>query len=260
MTDRRELDRLLGAYFADGTDELADRVIDAALDQIDHTRQRRALRVPRRFPTMTMPIRFAAAAVIAALAVGGAFYLLKPGQPAVGGPSPAPTPPAASDAAAVGGPSPAPTPPAASDAAAAGSGSAHYEITGPDAASGDATFARSTRDGASDQFSQSVVFQDGSLVIRIKFQAPGVQCSLPFVGVGCGTVDISTATGSLRDSGWRASPLPGGPSCTWDTASLTANGGTGTVECINAVNPAHPTTPNRVTITFTYHDPSAGQS
>ena len=240
MTDRRELDRLLGAYFADGTDELADRVIDAALDQIDHTRQRRALRMPRRFPTMTMPIRLAAAAAIGALAVGGAFYLLKPGQPAVGGPSPAPTPQVS----------------ATPDAAGGGSGSAHYEITGPDAASGDATFARSTRDGASDQFSQSVVFQDGSLVIRIKFQAPGVQCSLPFVGVGCGTVDISTATGSLRDSGWRALPLPAGPSCTWDTASLTDNGGTGTVECINAVNPDHPTTPNRVSITFTYHDPS----
>lgn len=241
MTDRPELDRLLGAYFADGTDELADRVIDAALDQIDHTRQRRALRMPRRFPTMIMPIRLAAAAVIAALAVGGAFYLLKPGQPAVGGPSAAPTPQV----------------PAASGAAGGGSGSAHYEITGPDAASGDATFASSTHDRSSDAFSQSVVFQDGSLVIRIKFAPPGCNA---FGLSPCGAVDISTATGSLRDSGWRGSPLPGGPSCTWDTASLTANGGTGTIECINAVNPAHPTTPNRVSITFTYHDPDAGQS
>ena len=40
----RVLDRLLGAFFVEGTDELADRVIDAALDQIDHTRQRRAAR------------------------------------------------------------------------------------------------------------------------------------------------------------------------------------------------------------------------
>ena len=47
--------------------------------------------------------------------------------------------------------------------------------------------------------------------------------------------------------------------CTWETPSLTVNGGTGTVECINAVNPANPTTPNKVTITFTYQDPSAGQ-
>ena len=44
MTDQRELDRLLDAFFVEGTDELADRVIDAALDQIDHTQQRRALR------------------------------------------------------------------------------------------------------------------------------------------------------------------------------------------------------------------------
>lgn len=237
MTDQRELDRILGAYFADGTDELADRVIDAALDQIHHTRQRRALRMPRRLSTMTIPIRLAAAAVIAALALGGTFYLLKPDQPAVGGPSPAPTPQV----------------PAASDAAGGGSGSAHYQITGPDAASGDATFVSSRFDSSSDAFSQSVVFQDGSLIIRIKFAPPGCNA----LGLGpCGTVDISAARGSLRDVGWRALPLPAGPSCTWDTPSLTANGGTGTVECTNAVNPDHPTTPNTVTITFTYDDPS----
>ena len=55
MTSQRELDRLLDIYFDDGRDELADRVIDAALDEIDHTRQRRAMRVPWRFRTMTMP-------------------------------------------------------------------------------------------------------------------------------------------------------------------------------------------------------------
>ena len=225
MTDQRELDRLLGAYFADGTDELADRVIDAALDQIDHTPQRRALRMPRRFPTMTMPIRLAAAAVIAALAVGGAFYLLKPGQPSVGASSPAPTAEVPSTSGAAGG----------------GSGSAHYEITGPDAATGDATFASSTRDKAASDFNQSANFQDGSLVIRIKFPPPGCNA------VGCGKVEISNPTMSLHD---------GGPSCTWDVASLTDNGGTGTVECINALNTANPTTPNRVTITFAYHDPS----
>jgi hypothetical protein len=91
MTDQHELDRLLVAFFATGTDELADRVIDAALDDIDHTRQRHPLRVPRRFPTMSMPIRLAAAAVIGVLAVGGALYLLQPGKSAVGGPGPTPS-------------------------------------------------------------------------------------------------------------------------------------------------------------------------
>jgi hypothetical protein len=240
MTDQRELDRILGAFFVKGTDELADRVIDAALDQIDHTRQRRVIRMPRRLPNMTTPIRIATAAVIAALAVGGAFYLLKPGQPAVGGPSSVPTPQA----------------PATSGAAGGGSGAAHYEITGPDAASGDVKFARSAAsDASSAEFGQSVLFQDGALAIRIKFPIPAFCISGSY---GCGTVGISTATMSLRDDGWRAVPLPGRPSCTWDTASLTANGGTGTVECINAVNPAHPTTPDRITITFTYHDPSPG--
>jgi N-acetylneuraminic acid mutarotase len=91
MTDQRELDRLLGAFFVDGSEELADRVIEAALDQIDHTRQRPAVRMPRRFQTMPMLTRLAAAAVIGVLVAGGAFYLIHRGQPAVlGGPSPTP--------------------------------------------------------------------------------------------------------------------------------------------------------------------------
>ncbi len=92
MTDQRELDRLLGAYFVEGTNELADRVIDAALDQIDHTHQRRPLGLPWRFHTMSMPIRVASAAVIGVLAIGGAALLLRPGPAAVGGPGPSPSP------------------------------------------------------------------------------------------------------------------------------------------------------------------------
>jgi len=91
MTDQRELDRLLGSYFVEGANKLADRVIDAALDQIDHTDQRRALRVPRRFSTMNMSTRIAAAAIIGVLAVGGAFYFTRPDRPAVGVPSAIPS-------------------------------------------------------------------------------------------------------------------------------------------------------------------------
>jgi hypothetical protein len=89
MTDQRELDRILDAFLANGTDELADRVIDAALDQVDHTRQRHALRMPRRFLAMPMLTRVAAAAGIGVLAVGSAFFLFQHGQPSVGAPAPA---------------------------------------------------------------------------------------------------------------------------------------------------------------------------
>ncbi len=84
MTDQRGLDRLLDAFFVEGTDEVADRVIDAVLDEVDHTQQRRAVHMPRRFPTMNMPTRLVAAAVIGVLAIGGAFYLTTPPRAAVG--------------------------------------------------------------------------------------------------------------------------------------------------------------------------------
>lgn len=90
MTDQRELDRMLDDYFVAGANELADRVIDAALDQIDHTRQRRSMRAPWRFPTMTPPFRLAAAAVIGALVLGAAFVFAGGTRPAVVAPTPSP--------------------------------------------------------------------------------------------------------------------------------------------------------------------------
>jgi len=98
MTEQRELDRVLVAFFVEGTGELADRVIDAALDQIDHTRQRRAVRMPWRFSTMKLLTRVAAVAAIGVLAVGGALYLTRPGQPAIGVASPTAAPGASSSA------------------------------------------------------------------------------------------------------------------------------------------------------------------
>jgi hypothetical protein len=91
MTDQQQLDRLLASFFVTGTDELADRVIDAALDQIDHTPQRHAMGMPRRFPTMTpLYTRLAAAAVIGVIAVGAALYVIK-SPPGVGTSTPAPS-------------------------------------------------------------------------------------------------------------------------------------------------------------------------
>lgn len=112
MTDQQEFDRLMKAYFVPGTNELADRVLDAALDEIDHTHQRRPLRASWRFSAMTMPTRIAAAAVIGVLAVGGAYLLTQPGKPAVGVPGPTSTPTptaAASRAATTARPTPTPT-------------------------------------------------------------------------------------------------------------------------------------------------------
>jgi heat shock protein HslJ len=53
MTDARDFDRLAAAYLADGPTQLADRVLDAALDEVHLTSQRRVTRgVPWRFPIM----------------------------------------------------------------------------------------------------------------------------------------------------------------------------------------------------------------
>ena len=69
MTSQRDLERALDAYFANGSDEVADRVIDAALLSIDHIPQRRAGRVPWRFKAMSnsMKLMTAAAAMIVAV-------------------------------------------------------------------------------------------------------------------------------------------------------------------------------------------------
>jgi hypothetical protein len=109
MTDQRDLDRLLDAFFVEGTNEVADRVIDTALDQIDHTHQRRVLRMPRRFQTMNMPTRVAAAAVIGVLAVGATFFVIRPG-PVVGPPGPTAGASSSPTTAVAVSPSPSPSP------------------------------------------------------------------------------------------------------------------------------------------------------
>jgi hypothetical protein len=107
MIDERQLDRLLDAFFAEGTNELPDRLIDAALVQIGDIQQRRVTRMPRRFTTMTMSTRLATAAVIGVLAVG-TIYLAGRGPTGPGGPSQ--TPGASTTASETTGPS-APTTP-----------------------------------------------------------------------------------------------------------------------------------------------------
>jgi WD40 repeat protein len=91
MTDQHDLDRLLDTYFAHGSDALADRVIRAALERIDKTPQSRSWRSSWRSPSTSTVVGIAGAAMVGVLAVGGLLYVLRPGQSAVVGQSPAPT-------------------------------------------------------------------------------------------------------------------------------------------------------------------------
>lgn len=97
MKARSDTERILDAYLAPEADRLADRVIDAALADIARTPQRRALRVPWRFPLMPALSRATGVAVVALVAVVGAgtlFYLnAKPdGGGSQGTPLPTATP------------------------------------------------------------------------------------------------------------------------------------------------------------------------
>jgi hypothetical protein len=94
MKARSDTERILDAYLAPEADRLADRVIDAALADIARTPQRRALRVPWRFPLMPALSRATGVAIVAIVAVVGAGTLLylnsRPGG--VGSPgTPSPT-------------------------------------------------------------------------------------------------------------------------------------------------------------------------
>jgi hypothetical protein len=92
--NERGFDRIAEAYLADGPTVLADRVLDAALDEVHLTRQRHVLvRVPWRFPNMNTFSKVAVAAV-AVIAVGfvGLTFLGSGGTGVGGAPSASPSP------------------------------------------------------------------------------------------------------------------------------------------------------------------------
>ena len=86
-TDRTrptDFDRLASTWLAEGPTELADRVLDAALSEVHSTHQRRAMRVPWRFPNMSNISSTARLVVVgAALLAGviGGTYLFASGRP-----------------------------------------------------------------------------------------------------------------------------------------------------------------------------------
>lgn len=89
MNPTFDTDRVLDAFLAPDHDELAGRVIDAALDEIARTQQRRDWLVPWRYRIMNNLARPAVAIALIAVAIG-AIYV---GGPRLGvGPVPSPTP------------------------------------------------------------------------------------------------------------------------------------------------------------------------
>jgi hypothetical protein len=90
-----DFDRTARLWLQDGPDQLADRVLEAALDEIHVTRQRRVWGPARRFPSMGNAMRLAALAAVLVVAVAGLNFVL-PGDRGFGSlqpsPSPAPTP------------------------------------------------------------------------------------------------------------------------------------------------------------------------
>ena len=85
-----DIELILDRWLGEGTDVLPDRSVEAVLRTVERTSQRRALRVPWRFPTMNGSSKFAlraGAAVIVVLLAGGLLWL-GGRSPAVGGPSP----------------------------------------------------------------------------------------------------------------------------------------------------------------------------
>jgi hypothetical protein len=76
VTSQRDLERTLDTFFASGTDEVANRVIDAALEAIEHTPQQRVPLLAWRPPSMSTPFKVASAAIAVVLvAIVGAFVL-----------------------------------------------------------------------------------------------------------------------------------------------------------------------------------------
>ena len=101
MSTDRDVTRIVRSWMDEGVTQLPDRVLDAVLDQLPATPQRRPSRLARRFLSMNTYLKFglAAAAVVAAVVIGLQFI----GQPnIVGPPDDTPTPSVAEPSASVG--------------------------------------------------------------------------------------------------------------------------------------------------------------
>jgi hypothetical protein len=89
MSTDRETTRIVRSWLEEGVTALPDRVLDAVLDQVPATSQRRPMWPARRFREMNnaLKVAIAAAAVVVVALVG---INLLPGSGGVGGPGPSP--------------------------------------------------------------------------------------------------------------------------------------------------------------------------
>jgi hypothetical protein len=116
MSTDRDTTRIVRSWLEEGATTLPDRVLDAVLDQVPATSQRRAWWPARRFNEMNTPIRIAiAAAAVVVVALVGINLL--PSSGGLGGPAPSPTP----DPTQTASPTQAPSPSTASNVNATGS-------------------------------------------------------------------------------------------------------------------------------------------
>ncbi len=93
MRTERETTRIVRSWLGEGVTTLPDRVLDAVLDEVPATRQRRAQGWPARtllHMNRTVAYGVAAAAIVIVAILGIGF--LSPGGPSVGGPGVTPTP------------------------------------------------------------------------------------------------------------------------------------------------------------------------
>jgi hypothetical protein len=108
MTGRVRTERLLDIYLAPEADRLPDGVLDAALDQIAVTGQRRALRVSWGHFRANPGLRLAATAIAAIVVLGGLLSVIGPQRFGTG---PIPTPAVSPSIAATASPAPTPVDP-----------------------------------------------------------------------------------------------------------------------------------------------------
>jgi hypothetical protein len=91
MSTDRDTTRIVRSWLEEGATALPDRVLDAVLDQLPATRQRRPLWPARTLRLMDSPMRLAAAVVVLVVVAALGFTLMSnPGL--VGGPFATPTP------------------------------------------------------------------------------------------------------------------------------------------------------------------------